>query len=420
MTDLNLEMARIGQAARQAARALARLQTPLKNRCLEAFSALLLDRREELVQASQTDLERARQSNLFHEDGGVRALSGGVVDGMARILRNLAGQPDPVGRVDATWIRPNGLKIQKVRVPVGVLGIAYQGAPETTLATAGMCIKSGNAGLLCSDDRWRATNQFFCRILNALAEEHDLPPAAVQIFVPREPGAFEAFLGLDRCIDLLIPRGDREFVRRVVQHSRIPVVRCNRGPCHVYIDREADLPMGLEIVANAHRQNPQAANSAGRVLVHRTVCGEFLTLLRRWAGETGVLLKGDDEVCRQVPEAIPVRPGDWEDEDADLILLVGIVPHLESAVEHIDRYGGGNSEAIVTPSRQRANRFSDAVNAAAVYINASPRFTDGQLFGMGPQIAVSTGHFHARGPMGIEELTLCKYVIDGKGQIRED
>lgn len=418
MIDELPDLTSMGEAARQAARRLRRLQTPQKNRCIEALSAALLERKKRIRDASEADAAAARDGDLFHEDGGVVSLAAIEIEQISRALLKLAGQPDPVGRVDSTWIRPNGIKICKTRVPIGVIGVAYQGKPGMTVVCAGLCIKSGNAVMLCSDRRWNQTNQVLAETIAEVLTDSDLPIETVQLFANNDSRLLQTFLRLESFVDLIIPHGDEQFVAGIVRQSHIPVLRCEGGVCHIFVDREADMDMAMAIIENARCNAPEAANAVDKVLVHTDVAGEFLPRLEAWCKSSSITMAASEAAQDILPRVQTARSEDWDTDQQGMHLAVAVVDSLEDAVEHIADHGAGHSEAIITAAKQRANYFAENVDAAAVYINASTRFTDAHHFGMGPQIGVSTSHIHARGPIGVEELTTYKYVINGKGQVR--
>ncbi|MDT8389256.1 MAG: glutamate-5-semialdehyde dehydrogenase [Lentisphaeria bacterium] len=417
MNNLFPELTRMGEAARAAARCLRRMQTPQKNRCIEALADVVMTRQDSIIEATRWDLQQTLNSNLFHESEGVQAATPHTLEKTVKVLRNLAGQPDPVGRVDSTWIRPNGLAIKKIREPIGVIGVAFHGNMDSILTSAALCVKSNNAALLCTDNHWRRTNRVLGEILKQVFTDSDFPEDTVQIFTSSSPESYKAFLLLDEYIDLLIPKGDPAFIAQVKGLSRIPILVSSRGVCHIYVDKEADLDMALAIIDDARKTT--AENSADTVLIHAEAADLFLPILGAWAEESSVTLLGDPAVTGALPSARPASASDWQREHPPHELAVKIVEHSREAVAHIGQYGAGHSDAIITQSKQRAHFFCAAVDSAAVYVNASTRFTHACHFGMGPQIVVGTGHFHARGPIGVEELTTYKFVIEGKGQIRE-
>lgn len=417
MNNLFPELTRMGENARTAARRLLRMQTPHKNRCIEALADMVTHHQDAIIEATHWDLDQTQNSNLFHESEGVQAATPRTLGKTVKVLRVLAGQPDPVGRVDSTWIRPNGLAIKKTRGPIGVIGVAFHGNMDSILTSAALCVKSNNAALLCTDSHWRRTNQVLRDILKKVFIDNDFPEDTVQIFTSSSPESYRAFLSLDGFIDLLIPKGDPAFIAQVKEFSRIPILASSRGVCHVYVDQEADVDIALNIIADARKTT--AENSTDTILIHANIAELFLPVLDTWAQESAVTLLGDAGVTAALATARAASPSDWQRKHPPHELAVTIVEHSQEAVDHIAQYGAGHSDAIITQSKQRAHFFCTNVDSAAVYVNASTRFTDARQFGMGPQIVVGTGHFHARGPIGVEELTTYKFVIEGKGQIRE-
>lgn len=416
--DFAAELTRMGQAARQAARKLAVIPHSQKNRCLEAMADRLLARRDALLEANALDMKNGSDKGLSNALLDRLELTGDRIDAMAKGLGALVGLEDPVGHVDATWIRPNGMKIQKVRVPIGVIAIIYEARPNVTADAAGLCLKSGNAVFLRGGSEALYSNKAIAEALQEGIRESNLPEAAIQLLPWPDREAVDAMLKLNTYIDLVIPRGGEGLIRKVTETSTIPVIKHYKGVCHVFVDKDADQDMALRIVENAKCQRPGVCNAAETVLIHADIAAEFVPKMADLLRKNGVELRGDRRFCQLVRDAAPASEQDWSTEYLDLILSVGVVDSLEQAVEHIATYGSQHSEAIVTENRATAASFCEAVDAAAVYVNASTRFTDGGQFGMGAEIGISTDRIHARGPMGIDELTIYKYVVTGNGQIR--
>lgn len=416
--DYKAELESMGQDARQAARKLATLQSARKERCLKAMADAIMDQADPLREANDRDLAAGEERGLSQALLDRLALTTERIEDMAKGLRVLAGLPDPVGRVDSTWIRPNGLKIRKVRVPIGVIGIVYESRPNVTADAAGLCLKAGNAVFLRGGSEAINSNLAIASALRQGLQACDLPAAAVQLLPWTDREAVGALLRLDRYVDLIIPRGGEGLIRAVVENSTIPVIKHYKGVCHAYVDSDADLDMATAIVENAKCQRPGVCNALETLLIHRQVAPEFAPRIGALLAARGVELRGDTEFCRWFPEAAMASAEDWGEEFLDLVLAVRVVDSIEAAIEHIATYGSGHSDAIVTESKKAASLFTESVDSAAVYVNASTRFTDGSQFGMGAEIGISTDRIHARGPMGIDELTTYKYVIDGSGQIR--
>lgn len=338
---------------------------------------------------------------------------------MADGLRQVASLPDPVGEVVKMWKRPNGLMIGKMRVPIGVVGVIYESRPNVTADTAGLCIKSGNAVLLRGGSEAINSNRVIVDILKEACEEAGVPTDAVSFIDTTDRAAVEVMLKLDQYIDLIVPRGGEGLIRFVAENSRIPVVYHYKGVCHTYVDKYADLTMAEEICFNAKVQRPGVCNAMETMLVHKDVAEEFLPRICERLKEAGVEIRGCPETRKIVPWTKEATEEDWYAEYLDLILAVKVVDSFEEAVEHINKYGSHHSDAIVTKDYERGMRFLREVDSAAVYVNASTRFTDGYEFGLGAEMGISTQKLHVRGPMGLEDLTCCKYVILGCGQIRE-
>jgi glutamate-5-semialdehyde dehydrogenase len=347
------------------------------------------------------------------------ALSPTRIEAMAEGVHQVADLPDPLGRLLSETRRPNGLLIRKVRVPLGVLAVIYESRPNVTADAAALCLKAGNAVILRGGSEARRSSRAILEAMVRGGRPADLPPDAVQLLADADHAAVRELLQMDAYVDLVIPRGGEGLIRAVAEHSRIPVLKHYQGVCHVYVDAAADLNMARRIAVNAKCQRPGVCNAMETLLVHRDVAERFLPEVAADLLGAGVELRGDQLVCRLVPQARPAAADDWEREYLDLILSVAVVPDLAAAIDHIERYGSHHTDVIVTEDRRAAERFTRDVDSATVYVNASSRFTDGFEFGMGAEIGISTDKLHARGPCGIEELTTYKYVVEGSGQVRE-
>jgi glutamate-5-semialdehyde dehydrogenase len=420
MTDFihHDELIEMGRQAKAASRKLALLQNNKKKRCLEAMAEAIMDRQKDLRTANAKDMEAGREKGLNNALLDRLELTPERIAGMAKGLQAVVGLEDPVGREESIWIRPNGLKIRKVRVPIGVIGIIYEARPNVTADAAGLCLKAGNAVFLRGGSEAIHSNRAIVEALHDGLRACEVPEAVVQLLPWTDRQAVDAMLRMDEYIDLIIPRGGEGLIRKVVETSTIPVIKHYKGVCHVYVDADADQDMALAIVENGKCQRPGVCNAVETVLIHKDIADEFAPRMARLLEEKGVELRGDAEFQRLVSGAKPATEQDWYEEYLDLILSVKIVDSLEAAVDHIATYGSNHSDAIVTESKKAASAFTDAVDSSAVYVNASTRFTDGGQFGMGAEIGISTDRIHARGPMGIDELTTYKYVVDGTGQIR--
>ena len=416
--DYAAELRKMGVAARAAARQLALLSTAARNRALESMADQIMAATDAILAANAADVAKAQEKGLTKAMIDRLALTPARVEEMAKGLRSLTGLADPVGRKDATWLRPNGLRIEKVRVPIGVIAIIYEARPNVTADAAGLCLKAGNVVFLRGGSEAAESNRAIVEALRAGLREADVTGDAVQ-FVPwTDRAVFDVLLTMDKYIDLVIPRGGEGLIRRVVETSTIPVIKHYKGVCHVYVHKAANLDMALAIVENAKCQRPATCNACETVLIDAAIAKRFAPRMAELLGKRGVELRGDEAFRKLVPEAKAATEEDWYAEYLDLILAVRVVPGLEAAIEHIAQYGSNHSDAIVTEDRDAAQHFVEAVDSAAVYVNASTRFTDGAQFGMGAEMGISTDRIHARGPMGVEELTSYKYVVYGSGQVR--
>jgi glutamate-5-semialdehyde dehydrogenase len=408
----------LGQRAKATVPALARLSSTSKNQLLETMADYLISHREAILAANQTDLQLGKEKGLTGSLLDRLALNQKRIESMAEGLRALVALEDPIGKVDAMWRRPNGLEIGRRRVPLGVVGIIYEARPNVTVDAAGLCLKTGNAVILKGGSEALHSNQALVLVLRKALADAGLPEDAVILVERTEREVAAALMRLDRYLDVLIPRGGAGLIRAVVENSTVPVIETGIGNCHTYIECDADPEMARRIAFNAKVQRPAVCNSMETLLVHREIAAAFLPVMAEDYQKAGVELRGCPETCRII-QAVPASESDWETEFHDLILAVKVVGGLEEAIAHINRYGSRHSEAIVTTNYQKARRFLEEIDAAAVYINASTRFTDGFEFGFGAEIGISTQKLHARGPMGLEALTTIKYIVYGDGQIRE-
>jgi glutamate-5-semialdehyde dehydrogenase len=405
-------------AARKAAARLATLTSEVKDRALLAMADGLERGADEVIARNASDLDTGREQGIGGALMDRLTLDDRRVSKMADGLREVAGLRDPVGEVVDGWRLPNGLLVEKVRVPLGVIGIIYEARPNVTVDAAGLCIKSGNAVVLRGSSNAINSNRALVKILAEAAAASGLPEGCVQLV--ESPGR-EAALELMRMhglIDVLIPRGGAGLIRTVVENSTVPVIETGVGNCHIYVDAGADVNMAVEIVVNAKTQRPGVCNAAETLLVHRDIASEFLPVVYARLAGAGVVLRGDKRT-RELVRAEEATEEDWYAEYLDLILAVRVVESLDEAVAHINRYGSGHSEAIVTNDYEHGESFVREVDSAAVYINASTRFTDGGQFGMGAEIGISTQKLHARGPMSLPELTSTRFIIRGSGQVRQ-
>jgi glutamate-5-semialdehyde dehydrogenase len=408
----------LGERARTASLAMGLASTAAKDAALQAAADLLEARSDSLLVANAVDLVAAEQAGSTSTAIDRLRLTSARVAGMARGLRLVASLPDPVGQVVEGWVRPNGLEIRQVRVPLGVIGIIYENRPNVTSDAAALCLKSGNAALLRGSSGALNSNKAIAALLREGCEKSGLPADALLLVEDTSRESVQEFMRLRGVIDCLIPRGGHSLIQAILDHANVPYVIDGDGNCHVYVDRAADLDMALAIVVNAKTQRPSVCNAAESLLIHREVAARFLPMLA--PALEGVELRGDDDT-RQVLGADRVALATDEDygrEFLDLTLSVKVVEGLDEAIAHIRRFGSGHTEAIVTSDLMAARRFQREVDAAAVMVNASTRFTDGEEFGFGAEIGISTQKLHARGPMGLRELTTTKYLVTGSGQIR--
>ncbi|RLD98098.1 MAG: glutamate-5-semialdehyde dehydrogenase [Aquificota bacterium] len=404
--------------AKEASRVLARLSTEVKNRALMAMADLLERKAELIKEENAKDLEYGKEKGLSSALLDRLLLDDKRIKGMADGLREVAALPDPVGEVVKMWKRPNGLQIGKLRVPLGVVAVIYESRPNVTADTAALCVKSGNAIVLRGGSEAIHSNAVIAGILKEAAQESGVPAQAIQLIETTDREAVFHLLRMEEYVDLVVPRGGEGLIRFVAENSRIPVVYHYKGVCHTFVDRDADLDMAWNIAFNAKVQRPGVCNAMETLLVHRDVAKSFLPEMARRFEKAGVELRGCPKARDLVPQMKEATEEDWYAEYLDLILAVRVVDSFEEAVDHIHTYGSGHSEAIVTTNYATAMRFLQEVDAAAVYVNASTRFTDGYEFGLGAEMGISTQKLHVRGPMGLEDLTCCKFVILGQGQIR--
>lgn len=404
--------------ARKAGKYLASSTGDERNRALEMMAESLKARADDILEANREDMEKAIASGLPLPMQRRLKMTEAKLESMAEGLLNVAALPDPVGRVLETHRRPNGLWIRKVSVPFGVIGIIYESRPEVTADAAALCFKSGNSVILRGGTESSGSSLAIACALVAALKEGGLPSDCVQYLVDPDRLGVKEMLSLGGYIDLLIPRGGRNLIHTVVRDSTVPVIETGTGNCHVYIHEKADLLMARNIAINSKCSNPAVCNAAETLLVDRAIAREFLPELVAALQERGVELRGCKEVQTIAPSVEAATEIDWETEYLDLTLAIRVVSGLEEAVEHISKYGTMHSEAIVTGDEATARRFKEAVDAACVYVNASTRFTDGFEFGFGAEIGISTQKLHARGPMGLTELTTYKYVVIGNGQTR--
>ena len=419
MSPIELTITSMAKAARLAARAIGCCSAPQKNAALERMADGILRGADVIQEENRKDIEAAHAAGLSAAMIDRLAIKDATLTAMAQGLREVAQLPDPVGSLGPAWIRPNGLQVARMRIPLGVIGIIYESRPNVTVDAAGLCLKAGNAAILRGGSEAFHSNGALAAVIARCLADSGLPAAALQVIPVKEREAVKALLQQEEFIDLIIPRGGEELIRFVVSHSRIPVLKHYKGVCHVYVDADADLAMAEEVCFNAKVQRPGVCNAMETLLVHRAEAERFLPGMARRFLAAGVQLRGCEQTQRLVPGAVPAVEADWPAEYLDLILAVRVVASLEEAIAHISAYGSNHTEAIVTRDYDRARRFVREVDASVVLVNASTRFNDGSQLGLGAEIGINTSKLHAFGPMGLEELTTSKFVVFGSGQIRE-
>jgi glutamate-5-semialdehyde dehydrogenase len=416
--NLHETMVEMGDRALAAERQLATLGTRRKNLILEAMAESLEASRDRIKEANARDMAAGRAAGLSDAMLDRLLLTDKRMEAMINGVRALLGLKDPVGQKISRWIRPNGLVIQKIRVPIGVIGIIFESRPNVTVDAAALCFKTSNAVILRGGREALESNIALVDILQAGGARKGLPPFSIQLITTTDHEAVRELVQLEGRVDLVIPRGGEQLIRTVTEQARVPVIKHYKGVCHAFIDETADQAKALDIVENAKCSRPGVCNALEKVLVHQKIAAEFLPKLAARMAEKRVELRGDEASRALIPAMKPATPADWDQEYLDLILTIGIVPDLDAAIAHINRHGSHHSDAIVSEDEKAQKIFLEQVDSACVYANASTRFTDGGEFGMGAEIGVSTDKLHARGPMGLEELTTYKYVIHGDGQIR--
>lgn len=408
----------LAKGAREAAMALASVSTTRKNDALKAIAEKLIEQAPYIKSQNVLDLDAARKNGLTDAMIDRLTVDDKTIRSMADGLLEVAGLPDPVGSSDGTWIRPNGLAVNRVRIPLGVIGIVYESRPNVTIDTAGLCLKSGNAVILRGGSEAIHSNKALAKSISEALSETGMPENAVQIVPVTDREAVTLLLQKEEEIDLIIPRGGEGLIRFVVENSKIPVLKHYKGVCHVYVDVSADAAMAGEICFNAKVQRPGVCNAMETLLVHKDAADAVLPEIAGRLSGAGVEIRGCEQTCRILPSAVPAVADDWYAEYLDLILAVRVVENIDAAMTHIARYGSQHTEAIVTSDYGRAERFLREVDSSVVLVNASTRFNDGGQLGLGAEMGISTSKLHAFGPMGLRELTTTKFVVRGDGQVR--
>jgi len=416
--DIKAEMMEIGKRAKAASRIMATMSTEKKNSALISMAESLVANTEKILAANEKDMEVATQKGIGSSLLDRLMLNSIRVKEMAEGLYDVAVLTDPVGETIKGWRVPNGLDIRQVRVPLGVIGIIYEARPNVTVEAASLVIKSGNAIILKGGSLAHNSNMALAGIIADAAASAGLPRDAIQAVANPSREAANELMRLTHYLDLLVPRGGPELIHAVVANATVPVLWAGAGNCHVYVDESGDLDMAQRIVINAKCQRPSVCNAAETLLVHRSVAEEFLPRVASDLVAQEVTIIGDETTRKYVPDALEATEKDWYTEYLELKIAVRVVDSVQEAIDHINKYGTMHSEAIITKDHYAARKFMEEVDAAAVYVNASTRFTDGSQFGMGAEIGISTQKLHARGPMGLTALTSTKYVIEGNGQIR--
>jgi glutamate-5-semialdehyde dehydrogenase len=414
MSELQLK----GKQAKEASYFLGNVTSEQKQQALYKMAAALLSQQEAILKANKLDVEKAVQKGTSKAMLDRLSLNEERIHGMADGLRQVAALSDPVGEVLSMAKRPNGLQIGQQRVPIGVIGIIYEARPNVTCDAAGLCLKAGNAVILRGGSEAFYSNQAIVSVLSQAAASAGLPEHSVQLIEDTSRETALELMKLNEYIDVLIPRGGAGLIEAVVKNATVPVIETGTGNCHIYVDEAYDGDMAANIVINAKTSRPAVCNSAEKLIIHERAAHEFLPIIVQALREKDVEVRGDERAVTIVPDLVPAGDEDWKKEYLDFIMAVKIVDDIDEAISHINVHSSHHSEAIVTTNYAHAQRFLQRVNSAAVYVNASTRFTDGEEFGFGAEIGISTQKLHARGPMGLKELTTLKYIIYGDGQIR--
>lgn len=414
MTDLN----QLGKNAKQSAQTLALMSTEQKNDLLKQMALMLKKNQGAILEANQKDLEQATENQMSETMLDRLRLTPERIHDMAEEISKIASLEDPIGKVEQMWKNADGLLIGKKRVPLGVIGIIYESRPNVTTDAASLAFKSGNAVILRGGKEAFFSNQLLVKLLQQTLTDAGLSPYAVQFVDDTSHETAAELMKLTEYLDVLIPRGGANLIRRVKEQATVPIIETGTGNNHIYIDKDAQLTMATNIIVNAKASRPSVCNAAETLLIHSEIAPFFLPVIEKALVEYGVSLRADTRAMEYLETAVLAEKADWDTEYLDYILAVKVVDSLDEAIDHINRHNTKHSEAIVTDSYQASQRFLNEVDAAAVYVNASTRFTDGAVFGFGAEIGISTQKLHARGPMGLNELTSTKYIIYGEGQIR--
>ena len=413
-----LSIYELGKRAKEASYDLGIASTTEKNKALESMANALINNTNEIIKANKEDLDRAVQKGTSKAMLDRLSLNESRIEDMAKGLRELIALEDPIGEVIEMWKRPNGLQIGKQRVAMGVIGIIYEARPNVTCDAAGLCLNTGNAVILRGGSEAINSNKAIVKILANAIKEAGLPEFSVQLVEDTSRETALEMMKLNEYIDVLIPRGGAGLIQTVVKNATVPVIETGVGNCHIYVDEDCDFDMARDIIINAKTSRPAVCNAAEKMIINENIANEFLPIIVKALREKNVEIIGDEKVKSLINDVKEASDADWSKEYLDYIIGAKIVKNVDEAINHINKYGSGHSEAIVTNSYKNSQKFLNKVNAAAVYVNASTRFTDGSEFGFGAEIGISTQKLHARGPMGLKELTTIKYIIYGNGQVR--
>lgn len=417
--DIKNSIRQIAEKALKAARDLAHASTEDKNDVLLKMAQELLAKSDFLIKENAKDLRQAKKSGLSTAMIDRLTLKKATIEAMAQGLREVAALPDPVGKITSMWRRPNGLLVGRMRIPLGVIGIIYESRPNVTVDASALCLKAGNAVILRGGSEAINSNVAVASILQNVLRKSSIPAEAIQVVPFTDREGVSALLQLDEYIDLIIPRGGEELIRAVVAQSKIPVIKHYKGVCHIFVDKDANTDMAVEICFNAKVQRPGVCNAMETLLVHQDIASDFLPRVAKKMRQAGVIIKGCEKTRKIIKNTEAAAENDWYAEYLDLILAIKIVGNIDEAITHIEKYGSLHTESIITENYSNAQKFLNEVNSSTVLVNASTRFSDGFELGLGAEIGISTTKLHAFGPMGLEELTTTKFIIYGNGQVRK-
>jgi len=417
--DIKNSIRQIAKRALKAARDLAHASTEDKNDVLLKMAQELLAKSDFLIKENAKDLRQAKKSGLSAAMIDRLTLKKATIEAMAQGLREVAALPDPVGKITSMWRRPNGLLVGRMRIPLGVIGIIYESRPNVTVDASALCLKAGNAVILRGGSEAINSNVAVASILQNVLRKSSIPAEAIQVVPFTDREGVSALLQLDEYIDLIIPRGGEELIRAVVAQSKIPVIKHYKGVCHIFVDKDANTDMAVEICFNAKVQRPGVCNAMETLLVHQDIASDFLPRVAKKMRQAGVIIKGCEKTRKIIKNTEAAAENDWYAEYLDLILAIKIVGNIDEAITHIEKYGSLHTESIITENYSNAQKFLNEVNSSTVLVNASTRFSDGFELGLGAEIGISTTKLHAFGPMGLEELTTTKFIIYGNGQVRK-